>query len=131
MRRSLSGARKKLTAFVILLGAVAALAWWQRAPIIGWYYLRGLARAGDEDRAAWVEKVASLDTDAVPGLLQLLRRDDPKTCANAEAALAALAKRWGYNDSRTATLAEDVTSAFGALGAPGQEAALEWYLGAL
>src|SRR5437660_12934936 len=100
MRRSLSGACKKLTALVVLLVAVTALAWWQRAPLLGWYYLRGLARAGDEDRAAWVEKVAGLDTDAVPGLLHLLRRDDPTTCANAEAALAALARRWGYTDSR-------------------------------
>src|SRR5437867_1747591 len=112
MRRSLSGARKKLTVLAVLVLAVAALIWWQRAPLLGWYYLRGLARTGDEDRAAWVEKVAGLDTDAVPGLLHLLRRDDPRACANAEAALAALAKRWGGTDPRTVTLAEDVTAAF-------------------
>jgi len=123
--------RKTLTLIAVLLVVVAALAWWQRAPLLSWYTLRGLARAGDQDRAVWIQRVVNLDADAVPGLLDLLRRDDPRVCANAEAALAALVQRWGRGDSRTAALADELTRAFGNLGTPGREAVLEWYLGTL
>ena len=131
MPRVPSSAKKKLAVVAALLLGVAALAWWQRGPLLGWYILRGLASAGEQDRAAWAERVAGLDAEAVPGLVALLRRDDPRVCANAEAALAALAKRWGRDDARTAALAEQLASSFGGLATPGREAVLEWYLGLL
>src|SRR2546421_4890959 len=123
--------RKTLTVLALMFAVLVALAWWQRAPLLSWYALRGLARAGDQERATWIQRVVNLDADAVPGLMDLLRRDDPRVCANAEAALAALVQRWGRGDSRTAALADELTRAFGNLGTPGREAVLEWYLGTL
>jgi hypothetical protein len=131
MRRLLSAAGKKLAVLVVVLVVVAAVLWWQRTPLLSWYYLRGLAQATDQDRALWVERVAGLGTDATPGLLGHLKRDDARVCANAEAVLAALARAWGPHDARTAALAEDVTGAFSALSGPGREAVLEWYLALL
>jgi hypothetical protein len=128
MRRLLSVSGKKLLIVLLLLAIVGAVLWWQRAPLVSWYYLRGLAQADDGDRAQWVQRVASLETGAVPGLIDHFKRNDVKVCVNAEAALAALVKRWGVNHARTAALAEDVTGAFGALSTPGREAVLEWYL---
>jgi hypothetical protein len=131
MRRLLSAVGKKMVVVLILLAVVLAIAWWQRTPLLSWYYLRGLAQADEKERAVWVERVCSLGAEAVPGLVGHLKRDDVRVCANAEAALSALAQRWGPYDQRTATLAEDVTGAFSALSTPGREAALEWYLALL
>jgi hypothetical protein len=131
MRRLFSISGKKLLIVLLLLATVGAVLWWQRAPLLTWYYLRGLARADDSDRAQWVQRVASLDSDAVPGLMDHFKRNDAKVCANAEAALAALVKRWGVNHARTAALAEEVSGAFSVLSTPGREAVLEWYLAIL
>src|SRR5947209_5932943 len=120
MRRLLSAAGKKLLAIAVVLAVVAAVLWWQRTPLLSWYYLRGLAQATDQDRDLWVGRVAGLGTDATPGLLAHLKRDDPRVCANAEAVLAALGKSWGAHDARTAALAEDVTGAFGGFSTPGR-----------
>jgi hypothetical protein len=127
----LPGNRKKLVVAALLLACVAAAVWWQRTPLLSWYYLRGLAEANEQDRARWVERVASLDAAAVPGTIALLRQPDARVCANAEAALAELVHRWGAADPRTAELSAELTNLFAALSAPGQEAALEWHLGVL
>jgi hypothetical protein len=121
----------KLPYVAVVLTVLAGGLWWQRTPLLSWYYLRGLATAEEADRAAWVERATSLDGDAVPGLVDLLRRGNPKACANAEAALSALVKRWGAIDPRTVKLADDLASAFGSLHNPGKEAVLEWYLATL
>jgi hypothetical protein len=123
--------RKKLIVLAGIVAVVGVLAWWQRVPLLSWYYVHGLAGASDVDRALWVERVLSLDSAAAPGLIGLLHQDDPKICANAEAALAALARRWGPADIRTAKLAEEMASHFGGLRNPGKEAVLEWHLAAL
>jgi hypothetical protein len=131
MRHLLSRAGKKLAALGIVLAVLAAVIWWQRTPLLSWYYLRGLAAAEDVDRATWVECVAGLDAAVVPGLVDLLRQADTRACANAEAALAVLAKRWGPADPRTINLAQELTRAFGSLHQAGKEATLEWYMAAL
>jgi hypothetical protein len=123
--------RKKLIVLGVTVAIVCGLLWWQRVTLLSWYYARGLAGATDADRALWIERTVSLDTGAVPGLIGLLHQDDPKVCANAEAALAALAKHWGPADLRTAKLAEEMTSHFGGLRNPGKEAVLEWHLATL
>jgi HEAT repeat protein len=128
MRLLFAGFRRKLAVGAVLVVVAAGVLWWQHAPLLSWYYLRGLADADAADRAAWVEHVVSLDADVVPGLIDLLKRGDPRVCANSEAALAALAKQWGPSDPRTAAAAADLTAAFPALSPPGREAALEWYL---
>jgi hypothetical protein len=122
---------KKLAAVGLMLTVVAGVVWWQRTPLLSWYYLRSLGAADDGDRAAWVERTISLDNDAVPGLVDLLRQDDAKVCANAEAALAGLGKRWGASDVRTGKLAEELIGAFSSLHNPGKEAVLEWCLATL
>src|SRR5262245_37893653 len=90
-------------ALALLLAAGAGL-WLAREPLLGWYYLRGLARADEAERDQWAERVAGLDRAAVPPLLDLLAGDD-RACANARAALGALARRWGPDDPRGEELA--------------------------
>jgi HEAT repeat protein len=98
---------------------------------MSWYYLRGLAQADETTRASWVECVAGMGQDAVPGLIDLLQQTDARICANSEAALAAIAKQWGPADERTAALAEEITAHVNSFSTPGREAALEWHLAML
>src|SRR5438270_12601213 len=103
----------------------AGLAWWQRTPVLAWYYLRGLAEADADGRAVWVDRAASLDVAAVPGLLDLLQSKDPTVCDNAEQTLTTLVKRWGAEDTRSAGLADECRSRFAGLSALGQISALQ------
>src|ERR671925_267223 len=91
--------------FLLALLAGAGVAWRERVPLQAWFYVRGLARAGEADRARWVGRVASLGEPAVPGLLGCLGQADPAVCANARAGLARLGADWGPHDPRTADLA--------------------------
>ena len=52
--------------------------------------------------------MAGLDEAAVPALLDYLSRNDAQMCANAEAALSALTRRWGLQDGRTLRFYDDV-----------------------
>jgi hypothetical protein len=104
----------------LFLIGVGTLAWVERAALLRWYYLRGLAAAGEEDRPAWVERVAGLDSDAVPGLLDCLQRGDALACVNTEPVFALLAERWGADDSRWPDLAERLTEGFPRLPPHGQ-----------
>jgi hypothetical protein len=110
-----------LTALVLLAGGGA---WLERGPLLAWLYLRELARAGEGDRAAWVERVAALDAVALPGLLDCLVHDDARACGNARAALARVAERWGPDDRRRGDLAARLVEAFPRLSNPGKESAL-------
>ena len=76
--------RRGLLSLVIV---AAGIGWLEREPLQAWFYLRGLARADEANRAAWVKRVASLEGAAVPGLVALLGQDDARACANAEATL--------------------------------------------
>jgi HEAT repeat protein len=122
--------RHKLGRKFWLLAAVAlvvltGIAWTQRAPLLTWYYLRKLAKADDESRATWVERVAALDSAAVPALLARLESKDPTVCNNIQHALAALAKRWGAHDARTQALAEEFRANFSGFSSLGQISVLE------
>jgi HEAT repeat protein len=117
--------RKYLGALLVLGLAVAAVAWVQRTPIRAWYCVRGLARAGDGERARWVERVANLGEAAVPGLLDCLARPDADVCRNAGAALARLAQDWGAHDARSAVLADRLANDFPQLSPTGQRHVLE------
>jgi hypothetical protein len=107
-----------------LLLLAAGAAWVERGPLLAWVFLRELARAGEGDRAAWVERVAALDTAALPGLLDCLTRDDPRACANARAALARLVERWSPDDRRRGEVAAGLVESFARLSNPGKEGAL-------
>lgn len=123
--------RKKVVIPAVIVLLVGAVGWWQGANILSWHYVRQLA-AASEERDAWVERVAALDTTVVPGLLALLERDDERACANAAAALRALLERWGPDDARAVRLLRDVQEQAARSSVPGHERALEvpiWLLG--
>src|SRR5262249_3260630 len=105
MRLNAFRGNRWLIALAALL-ALAGIAWVYRAPLLSWYDLRGLAGGGEDDRESGVERVAGLGEAALPGLLDCLGRADAQACANAEAALACLARRWGPADDRTLSLAD-------------------------
>jgi HEAT repeats len=122
---------KKLAFAAILVVLAGAALVWQRTALISWYDVHRLAQAEENQRARWVERVAGLDFAAVPGLINLLRRDDARACGNAEAALSAVMKRWGPSDAKTVSLAETLLRSFPCASSPGQAAILEWYQGLL
>jgi HEAT repeat protein len=125
MRRLFSARGRTYLLALTVLAALAAVLWWQRTPLLTWYYLRGLAAADEADRGEWVERVAGMDEAALPGLLDLLRRDDPRPCGNAGAALARLARTWGPQDPRFLALADQLPAHFANCSASGQQALLE------
>jgi hypothetical protein len=125
MRRLVS--RKGLYVLALLLG-LAPAAWFGWKPAWAWYCLHRLVEADEATREEWAERVAALDGDALPGLLDCLAQGDARVCANAEAALAALARAWGPGDARTQILARQLYERWPALSGPGQEAALEWLI---
>jgi hypothetical protein len=111
-------------ALVLLLGGAGA-AWQERSTLLAWYYVRGLTRAGDAERARWAERVAGLGEAAAPGLLDALQDPDPLVCRNAAAGLDGLSGAWGPGDARTADLALQASRAFSRLSPPGQQCVLE------
>jgi HEAT repeat protein len=115
----------------LLLGVAGGSAWVYRAELKCWYYLRGLASAGKDDRDSWIERLVELDSIAIPGLLKQLASANVQASANAEAALAYLARHWGAEDARTLELADQMADRFHALPPHGQEATLEWQLAQL
>jgi hypothetical protein len=124
--------RRRTRYFGVGALALALLAggglWLGREPLLTWYYVRGLARAGEEERGAWAERVAGLDRAALPALLDLLAGDD-RACANARAALDALARRWGAGDPRGEGLARRLADGFARLGPAGQREVLRFAAG--
>ena len=90
---------------VLLLLLVGGVAWLERTPLLLWYYVRNLTKADDNNRTAWIERVAGLGEEAVPPLLICLKDADPNVCRNAHAALTRLSQQWGVGDSRTVALA--------------------------
>jgi hypothetical protein len=125
MARSLPAAGKTLLAIVSLVLGLAGFGWWQRAPLLAWYYVRGLSGAGDTEREMWVQRVCSLDSEAVPSLLACLRRDNPPACANTRAAVVHLVEAWGNADPRSLSMAEQMAEALPGFSRCGQQAALE------
>ena len=118
-------ASHKLLAAVMVIVLVGGVAWWQRTPMLTWYYLRELSAADADSRERWAERVATLDAAVVPGLLSKLEQPDPTFCINAEAGLVALVKRWGPEDGRTHELADQLRQRFAGLSPIGQIGALQ------
>jgi hypothetical protein len=110
---------------LLLVAALGGGWWYVHTPVLTWYYVRGLAKAGEEDREEWVDRVVGLDKAAVPALLDCLARDDAQVCANARAALVCLVQHWGPADSRSLALATQLVEVFPHLGDPGQLETLE------
>ncbi|HYT95196.1 MAG TPA: hypothetical protein VEL76_41145, partial [Gemmataceae bacterium] len=123
--RLFSWCGKKWLIVLGLLLVLGGVAWFHRTSLLTWYYLRGLTGASEQDRANWAERVAGLDEAVVPALLDYLTRNDAPLCANAEAALSALTRRWGLEDGRTLRLVEAIRERFATLSTTGKEAILE------
>ncbi len=109
---------------VLLLGA-AGLVWMERTPLLAWYYVRNLARAGEADRDVWAERVAGLGEPALSDVLDCLNEPSPQCCANARAALQKLTAAWGAGDARTIALALRCGREFQHMSPPGQQSVLE------
>jgi hypothetical protein len=116
--------RKTVGVAALLLLAAAGVGWTCRTTLLSWYYLRSLDRAGEADGAVWAERVAGLDTEAVPGLLHRLTRDDAARCAKAGLALERLVARWPADDPRGAALAGRLVESFAGLSRTGQKQVL-------
>lgn len=115
---------KKWWLLLALPALLLGVAWWQRSTILEWHYVRGLARADEADCNSWAERVASLELPALPRLVTILRGDDARACANAEAALTCMLRRWDAADPRCSALAEELLGRFADLSIEGQHAAL-------
>ncbi len=116
---------KKVWFALLLIAALAGTAWWQREPILSWYYVRQLTNAAADDREVWAQKLADLDEAAVPRLLEGLANPEAEACANLQAPLILLAKSWGPEDARSQSLMEHLRASFEAFSPAGQESALE------
>lgn len=112
-----------LTAGVLLI--LSGTAWLKRTSLLVSYSVHRLISAKESDQQDWVERVAALDRAAMPKLIDCLRHHNAQVCAKAEAALLAMAQRWGSDDVREAELAEDLAKRFASLSEPGQQAALQ------
>ncbi len=110
---------------IALLLAGAGVAWLGREPLLAWYYLRGLEKAGEGEREVWVQRVVGLGSAAVPGVLDCLGKDDARVCANAQAALARLAESWSAEDPRWAELSGRLCNDFRRFSPAGQESVLK------
>jgi hypothetical protein len=122
----------------IILGAIAStvvvagvMLWLERTELMVWYSVRGLSRAGEAEREFWAKRVAEFDELAIPRVLKLLAREDPRVCGNAGLALSHLVKLWGIEDSRTADLTSQLARSFAQYAPLGQEtvlrAVMSWF----
>ena len=110
------------TAGALLGGGVAA--WVERGPLLTWYYMGGLERAGDQDRALWADRVAGLGEEAEPAVFACLGRADDGACRNAGAVLERWAAQWHGDDGRAAALAGRMAQGFGDCSPAGRRAVL-------
>jgi HEAT repeats len=119
--RRLSFRSKVLLGGLVLLGAAAAVAWYERVPLLTWFCVRALGRAGEADRDVWADRVVGLGDAAVPELIGCLARDDPRLCESARVALARFVSRWGAEDPRRPELAARLVEAFPRLSSAGRQ----------
>ncbi len=98
-----------------MLLAGAGVAWWQREPLQVWWALRGLRRAGEADRAAWVERVAKLGEPGLRSLVDSLADANDAGCRNLLGALDDLARAAGPADPTVADVAARLGRAYSGL----------------
>lgn len=115
---------KKAWFAMLLVAALAPLAYWQRTPVLTWYYVRELSGAYQENREECARRVASLDEAAVPRLLAGLRNPDALVCGNMSYALVLLGQRWGVTDPRAQHLLAQIHEKFAGFSPAGREKAI-------
>jgi hypothetical protein len=110
---------------VVLIAGGAGGFWLWRDKLLSWYYLRGLSHAEEGERAVWLERVASLGSAAVPGLVKQLGGHDERACANACAALDRISLDWTPEDTHWSELTTRLSTEFGGFSRVGRCGALE------
>jgi hypothetical protein len=112
--------------FLALVG-LAAWGWWERQPLLAWYYTKGLAAASDDERPAFVERLEPLGADALDPLVGKLHSGDEQAQVNCGWALVELARRWGLDTPDSRQLSGALADHFATSNAVGQrEALLVW-----
>jgi hypothetical protein len=117
--------RRLCAILVIVLVLAAGLAWWQREWLLAWHAVHGLTHAAENERAAWVERLAGHERAALPLLLEALRGEDDRACASVKSGLLDLAKSWPADDWRRIKAGQRLSREFSRLSHHGQLAALE------
>ncbi len=112
--------KKTWLALLVVVG-IAGVGWWQRQPVLAWYYVRQLSNAYQENREGCASKVAELDEAALPPVLEGLQSEDALVCANLQYALVLMTKRWGITDPRAQDLVERLHAGFDTFSTQGQE----------
>ncbi len=115
---------KKTWLTLLLLAGFAPFAYWQRTPVLTWYYVRELAVAYQENRDECARRVVSLDEAAVPRVLSGLHNPDALVCGNMTHALVLLGKRWGVTDPRSQRLLQCIHDQYSGYSPAGREKAL-------
>jgi hypothetical protein len=110
---------------VLILAAVLGIGL-ERPQLLAWYYTYRLSRANTADRAAWAERLITLDQAAVPCLVRWLGKDDPAACDNCRLALLRLGKRWESDDRQMEEFMGQLGKAYGGLSAGGQQSVLDF-----
>jgi HEAT repeats len=91
---------------LLLVAALSGVAYWQREPVLAWYYVRQLTHTYQENRDAYARKVATLEEAALPGVLEGLQSSDAIVCGNMQYALLLMTEQWGVADPRSQRLVE-------------------------
>ena len=116
---------KKTLGALMILVTLAAVGWWQKTPLLAWYYTSRLAGADEANREDWLNRVAGLEDAAISRLWGFLQDNDPRSCENAGAALGRIAQRWGVEDPRSLRLLEDLLAGFDELPTAGRQSLLQ------
>ncbi len=119
-----SGSRTILLAMTFIVIVGGAVGWLEWSNLWTWYDLRGLAAATDADRDLWIERVASLDDAAVPGLVRMMLGQEIIASGNARSALVAIVRKWNAADAHAAELSHLVAREYPLAGGQGRLAAL-------
>lgn len=117
--------KTKVWLFFVVALILGGLAWWQREPILSWYFVRELGDANESQLESYAQKLAHLGDAAVPRLLDGLRNDDASVCGKMQYALLLMVKKWGHADGRSAELVESLHARFNEFSAAGQEKAVQ------
>jgi HEAT repeats len=106
---------------LIVIAGLAGVAYWQREPMLAWYYVRQLSLAYPENCEVHAKKVAELEEIALPRVFGELQNEDALICANMQYALMLMMKRWGVADPRSPALIERLQVEFAGFSLAGQE----------
>jgi hypothetical protein len=108
-----------------LVAVLAGVAWFERTPLLSWYYVRGLANADEAACETWVNRVTSLGNAALPRLIDQLRQVEVRPCENAAVGMMRLVESWDQAATARGDLAGQLVRNFASFSPHGQAAALQ------